>query len=128
MKLRSNQAYEFKFKLGKQYIIDEKYHTVKNEFDTDNNHIIVYTERINTPPGWRFPKPVSSQPINCKSFAWERILIESDLPYERVEGHSMCHIGEHLYIFGGTVLLMKAKRGKSSFIHSPKSTSINSIT
>lgn len=24
-----------------------------------------------------------------------------DLPYKRVEGHSMCAIGDYLYIFGG---------------------------
>jgi len=30
LKLKSNTSYEFKFKLGKQYIIDEKYPAVQN--------------------------------------------------------------------------------------------------
>ena len=83
LQLIANKNYEFKFKLGKQYLIDEKYPTVANEFGTLNNHIIVYSERISTPPGWRKSK-ISSTPMNCKSFEWERMSIEADLPYERI--------------------------------------------
>ena len=35
-----NREYEFKFKLKKQFLIDEKYPTTINEFNTQNNIII----------------------------------------------------------------------------------------
>lgn len=35
-----NTEYEFKFKLKKQYLIDEKYPTTANEFNSQNNIII----------------------------------------------------------------------------------------
>jgi hypothetical protein len=34
-------------------------------------------------------------------FRWKKVGCSGDLPYERVEGHSMCSVGEHLFIFGG---------------------------
>ena len=73
LQLRSNTSYEFKFKFGKQYIIDEKYPTIPNEYGTLNNHIIIYSEKISTPTGWRNPKITVPLPMNCKSFEWERI-------------------------------------------------------
>lgn len=46
LRLLPNTSYEFKFKLGKQYLIDEKYPTVINKYGTQNNRIITYSERI----------------------------------------------------------------------------------
>lgn len=71
LKLLSNTSYEFKFKLGKQYLIDEKYPTVVNRFGTHNNRIITYSDRIETPTGWRAKQSFTAQKnITCKSFEW----------------------------------------------------------
>lgn len=34
-------------------------------------------------------------------FKWETISRDFELPYRRVEGHTMCCIGDYIYIFGG---------------------------
>lgn len=64
MRLLPNTSYEFKFKLGKQYLIDEKYPTVINKYGTQNNRIITYSDRIETPTGWRAKQSYSSQKIS----------------------------------------------------------------
>lgn len=46
LRLLPNTSYEFKFRLGKQFLIDEKYPTVVNCFGTQNNRIITYSDRI----------------------------------------------------------------------------------
>jgi hypothetical protein len=38
-----DKEYEFKFRFKKQYLIDEKYPTAVNEFNTQNNVIITYS-------------------------------------------------------------------------------------
>lgn len=102
LRLLPNASYEFKFKLGKQYLIDEKYPTVVNEFGTQNNRIITYSDRIETPTGWKARQSFPAQKnINCRSFEWEKVAPDSELSYEKVEGHSLCAIGDHIFIFGG---------------------------
>jgi len=41
--------------------------------------------------------------INCRSFEWERIQVEGNsCEYKHtLDGHSMCQVGEYIYIFGG---------------------------
>ena len=63
-----NTTYEFKFKLRNQYMVDDKYPTVTNEFGTLNNRIFIYSERMSTPTGWRTSKIISTTPITCRSF------------------------------------------------------------
>ena len=46
LKLQANKTYEFKFKIGNQYLVDEKYPTVVNMYGTLNNYIIVYEKII----------------------------------------------------------------------------------
>jgi hypothetical protein len=85
LRLLPNTSYEFKFKLGKQYLIDEKYPTVVNKYGTQNNRIITYSDRIETPTGWRAKQSYSSLKIvTCKSFEWERIATDNELPYKKV--------------------------------------------
>ena len=60
---------------------------------------------MSTPTGWRTSKIISSTPITGRSFEWERVCIEEDfVEYNQtVDGHSMCQIGDYIYIFGGRV-------------------------
>lgn len=110
-----NHEYEFKFKLKKQFLIDEKYPTTLNEFNSQNNVIIAeptYDEGSNegSAKKERTATPnvtLSAHPKNirkdfsCKSFEWVAVSRSFDLPYKRVEGHTMAAIGDFLYIFGG---------------------------
>lgn len=91
------KEYEFKFRLQKQYLIDEKYPTAYNEFNTQNNVIITYKESYNnfTPIHYTNPE------FSCKSFEWVTVTRTFDLRYKRVEGHTMCNIGDYIYTFGG---------------------------
>ena len=111
LKLLPNTEYEFKFKLGKQFLVDEKYPTIANQYGSLNNRIITYSEEqqmdIHQTPNARNHKTIKhishkQKEITCKSFEWKKIAVtDGDLPYEWLEGHSMCNIGEHVYIFGG---------------------------
>lgn len=130
--LQVNKTYEFKFRHGSQYLIDEKYPTVMNTFGTLNNFIIVYEKFISveTPSTKNAPllgKKVSSmsqrsQHSNGRAFRWRKVTCSLDLPYERVEGHSMCSVGEYIYIFGGTGAPTKASPGISSTTRCSRST------
>lgn len=44
--LKPNQTYQFKYKHGSQYFVDEKYPTVINPLGTLNNLIVVYNKKI----------------------------------------------------------------------------------
>ena len=109
LQLEPNRTYEFKFKHGSQYLVDEKYPTVPNNFGSLNNCIIVYERFITTDtPTPTAKKRPSSLTLNSaergargRVFRWKKVGCSGDLPYERVEGHSMCSVGEHLFIFGG---------------------------
>jgi hypothetical protein len=124
-----NKEYEFKFKLKKQFLIDEKYPTTPNEFNTQNNIIIATTgyseeheegsakkERTATPNNKNLSAHYKNvrRDFACKSFEWVTVTRHFDLPYKRVEGHSMCAIGDHLYIFGGTPRLTQVTAGAST--------------
>jgi len=39
----------------------------------------------------------------------------TELPYERVEGHNMCSVGEYLYVFGGMTAFIQENQ-EISFI------------
>ena len=92
--LQADKTYEFKFKHGSQYIIDEKYPTVMNVFGTMNNFIIVYEKFIsvetpNTKNAPLLSKKVSSmsqksQHTNGRTFRWKKVNCSLELPYERV--------------------------------------------
>lgn len=90
--LEANHTYEFKFKHGSQYLIDEKYPTVVNAFGTLNNCIIVYERFITTDtPTPSLRKRPSSITLNSaeraargRVFRWKKIACSIDLPYERV--------------------------------------------
>ena len=102
--------------MKKQYLIDDKYPTTPNPFEGLNNIIITEQtyneeyeegsggkERTATPNNHQLSanyKPIRKD-FSCKSFEWVTVLRDFDLPYKRVEGHSMCAIGDYLYIFGG---------------------------
>jgi hypothetical protein len=43
VQVEPDKEYEFKFKFKKQYLIDEKYPTIVNEFNSQNNVIITYS-------------------------------------------------------------------------------------
>ena len=88
--------YEFKFKLGKQYLIDEKYNTVPNKYGTLNNRICPYNGGMSTPTGWRTSKLIqTSSPLTCRSFEWEKVAVEEGFNEynQSLDGHSMCIIG-----------------------------------
>jgi hypothetical protein len=102
-----------------------------NNFNTQNNVIITYSdtdtvttnEKIDTPTKWRSYKYSSnSKEFSCKSFEWAAVTRTFDLPYKRVEGHTMCSIGDYIYIFGGKLAVSKATAGASSTTPSPRST------
>jgi hypothetical protein len=87
--LDSNRTYEFKFKHGNQYLIDEKYPTVSNTFGSLNNCIIVYEKFITTDtPTPSLKKRPSSLALNTvdktargRVFRWKKIGCSVDLPY-----------------------------------------------
>ena len=58
---------------------------------------------MSTPTGWRTSKIISTTHITCRSFEWEKVTIEEDFTeYDQtLDGHSMCQIGEFIYVFGG---------------------------
>lgn len=98
--------------MKKQYLVDDKYPTTSNPYDGLNNIIITeqnsYEEEKEGSGGTNTPNHALSanfKPIrrdfSCKSFEWVTVPRDFDLPYKRVEGHSMCAIGDYLYIFGG---------------------------
>jgi hypothetical protein len=120
LELDINRTYEFKFKHGNQYLIDEKYPSVMNAFASLNNYVIVYEKYISvdTPS---VKKKVSSMSLNSQSksskgrvFKWKKVGCSVDLPYERVEGHTMCSVGEYIYIFGGIYIYIQANQETSS--------------
>lgn len=138
VQVEPNREYEFKFKLKKQFLIDEKYPTTLNEFSTQNNVIITaptYSEegekeesakkeRTATPNLHLSAHPKNiKKDFSCKSFEWVAVSRSFDLPYKRVEGHSMAAIGDFIYIFGGTSPLSQATAAASTTTRSPSSTS-----
>jgi len=125
--LEPNREYEFNFKLKKQYLTDPKYPTTPNPFDSENNIIITeqhFTEeheegsakkeRTATPNNHSANYKTVRKDFSCKSFEWATVQRDFDLPYKRVEGHSMCAIGDYLYIFGGTSPATQAFAGAST--------------
>ena len=40
--LPANRTFEFKFKHGNQFLVDERYPTILNSFGSLNNYIITY--------------------------------------------------------------------------------------
>lgn len=91
--LKPNQTYEFKFKHGNQFLIDEKYPTINNNFGSLNNCVIVYEKYISTDtPTPTVKKRPSSLAINSgtdksslgRVFRWKKVSCSIDLPYERV--------------------------------------------
>ncbi len=56
-----------------------------NSYGTHNNRIITYSDRIETPTGWRAKQSYTTQKnITCRTFEWERIATDSELSYEKV--------------------------------------------
>jgi len=53
------------------------------------------------------PKNIKKD-FNCKSFEWVAVSRTFELPYRRVEGHNMVAIGDYIYIFGGSSIIIKA--------------------
>lgn len=57
---------------------------------------------METPNKWHSYKHLNTiKDFSCKSFEWVTVTRTFDLPYKRVEGHTMCCIGDYIYIFGG---------------------------
>lgn len=89
LSLEANRTYEFKFKHGNQYIIDEKYPTMSNVFGSYNNYIIVYERYITTDtPTPSIKKRPSSLALNSadrsargRVFRWRKVGCSVDLPY-----------------------------------------------
>ena len=116
--MEPNREYEFKFKLKKQFLVDDKYPSTTNEYNTQNNIIITtsqYSEdyddgassdkkELTATPNKNLSNHYKNfrKDYACKSFEWVTVTRNFELPYKRVEGHSMCAIGDYLYIFGGT--------------------------
>lgn len=82
---------------------------------------------MNTPTGWRMSKAVSNIAFNCKSFEWERVQVEANYSEYKttLDGHSMCQIGQFIYIFGGKSRIMQDEYTMILLIDSLKLTSIS---
>lgn len=78
--LQENNPYEFVFKHQHQHFVDEKYPTVKNNFGSINNIIVIYSRQITTStPRKPETSPVVQPPespereIKGRMFVWHKI-------------------------------------------------------
>jgi allophanate hydrolase subunit 1 len=116
--VEANHEYQFRFKRKMQWLIDEKYPTVPNCYNSFNNVIITYEvekEATSDIPETGTPiREKINKEFAVRTFEWQSISREFELPYKRVEGHSMCCIGDYIYIFGGTLPPTQATAALSS--------------
>ena len=82
-----------------------------------SRQITTSTPRKNeTSPIVELPLELEDREIKGRMFAWRKVESNISLPYERVEGHRMCYVGEYLYIFGGLFALIQVNQETSSTI------------
>ena len=96
--MEANKEYEFKFKLKKQFLVDEKYPTTINDFNTHNNIIVTTAQYGEEHEEGSANKEKTATPNNnlsthyknvrkdfaCKSFEWVTVQRDFELPYKRV--------------------------------------------
>ena len=76
--LKPNKTYEFKFKHGNQYFVDQRYPTVNNSMGTLNNYIVVYNKKIAVETQSRVriessPSPPKVRNFKGKFFNWKKV-------------------------------------------------------
>jgi hypothetical protein len=105
--LEYGKAYEYKFKINGDYLIDETAPTIQNGFGSMNNRLIVRWHNIADSPkanehhNCQVEKEIQAKGIGKYIVVWTWRRIEVEEFRDCIFGHSMCSVGDEIYIFGG---------------------------